>query len=63
MNLHKENLALAIGKGSDVKGFDTSLVSAMDDNLDHLDIYAEFLGENEFTKAKEQYELTLDTME
>ena len=53
MNLHKENLALAIGKGSDVKGFDTSLVSAMDDNLDHLDIYAEFLGENEFTKAKE----------
>jgi hypothetical protein len=63
LNLHKENLALAIGKGSDVKGFDTSLVSAMDDNLDHLDIYAEFLGENEFTKAKEQYELTLDTME
>ena len=53
LNQHRENLSLAIGKGSDVRGFDTSMLTAMDDNLDHLDIYAEFLGESEFLKAKE----------
>ena len=63
LNLHRENLSLALGKDSDVKGFDTSLVAAMDDSLDHLDIYAEFLGEKEFIKAKENYERTLSTME
>jgi len=35
----------------------------MDDSLDHLEIYGEFLGEDEFTKAKDQYDKTLDTME
>jgi hypothetical protein len=57
------HLAEALGKGSDVKGFDTGLVSAMDDSLDHLEIYAEFLGEDEFNKAKDSYDRTLDTME
>ena len=63
LNLHKQQLAEALGKGSDVKGFDTSVISAMDDSLDHLEIYAEFLGDDEFNKAKDSYDKTLDTME
>jgi hypothetical protein len=38
-------------------------MKAMDDSLDHLEIYAEFLGEEEFNSATENYKRTLTTME
>jgi len=48
-----------------VKGFDIeSEVGAegYDDSLDKLDIYAKFLGENEYLKMKENYHKALTTM-
>ena len=46
---HKLKLADILGYGDEVKGFDQIDV---DESIDHLDIYAEFLGADEYEKAK-----------
>jgi len=35
----------------------------VDDSIDYLDIYAEFLGEEEYEKAKEGYIRALNMLE
>ena len=35
----------------------------VDESIDHLDIYAEFLGADEYEKAKQNYVKTLQTLE
>ena len=49
-----------LGFGDEVKGFDQMSV---DESIDHLDIYAEFLGVEEYEKAKESYTKALQTLE
>lgn len=49
---HKLRLSELLGYGDEVKGFDKATV---DESIDHLDIYAEFLGVEEYEKAKENY--------
>ena len=61
LNVHKNELQEVLGYADQVKGFDESQ-SMFDDSIDCIDIYAEFLGQEEFLKAKEQYEKTLSTM-
>lgn len=39
------------------------MITAMDDGIEQLEIYAEFLGTEEFDLAKANYEMTLSTME
>ena len=60
INHHKAKLSDILGFGDEVKGFDNFV---MDDSIDHLEIYAEFLGKQEYAKAKENYERALNTME
>ena len=48
-----------LGFEDNVRGFDMELVT--DDNIDFLDIYAEFLGE-EYFKMKENYQRAVATM-
>jgi len=57
---HKVRLADVLGFGDEVKGFDQVTV---DDSIDYLDIYAEFLGEEEYEKAKEGYIRALNMLE
>jgi len=35
----------------------------LDDSIDQLEVFAEFLGDEEFSKVKEQYEKALQTMD
>ena len=60
INLHKSKLSEVLGFGDEVKGFDTFVA---DDSIDHLEIYADFLGKQEYAKAKENYEKALQLME
>lgn len=53
---HKLRLTEIIGHNDEVRGFDQSIV---DESIDHLDIYAEFLGADEYERAKENYLKTL----
>ena len=48
-----------MGFEDQVKGFDIDMVT--DDNIDFLDIYAEFLGE-EYIKMKENFQKAIATM-
>ena len=48
----KGELQEVMGFEDQVKGFDIDMVT--DDNIDFLDIYAEFLGE-EYIKMKENF--------
>lgn len=57
---HKLRLADVIGYGDEVRGFDQMTV---DESIDHLDIYAEFLGTDEYEQAKDSYLKTLATLE
>lgn len=57
---HKLRLSEVLGFGDEVKGFDQITV---DESIDHLDIYAEFLGVEEYEKAKESYIKALQTLE
>lgn len=49
---HKLKLTDILGYGDEVRGFDKIEV---DESIDHLDIYAEFLGADEYEKAKQNY--------
>ena len=55
----KHQLQEVLGFEDAVKGFDHELVT--DDNIDFLDIYAQFLGE-EYFKMKENYQRAVATM-
>jgi hypothetical protein len=52
LGVSKQSLQEVLGFEDAVKGFDLELVT--DDNIDFLDIYAEFLGD-EYFKMKEIY--------
>ena len=56
INHHKAKLSDILGYGDEVKGFDNFV---LDDSIDHLEIYAEFLGKQEYTRAKENYQRAL----
>ena len=60
INHHKAKLSDILGYGDEVKGFDSFIA---DDSIDHLEIYAEFLGKQEYGRAKQNYERALQTME
>jgi hypothetical protein len=53
-----------LGDTSTVKGFDidSELGAAEDDEIDKLDIYARFLGEDEYLKMKDNYHRALHAM-
>ena len=53
------DLQEVMGFEDQVKGFDIDMVT--DDNIDFLDIYAEFLGE-EYIKMKENFQKAIATM-
>ena len=55
----KGELQEVMGFEDQVKGFDIDMVT--DDNIDFLDIYAEFLGE-EYIKMKENFQKAIATM-
>jgi len=55
----KDFLSDILGFEDQVKGFDMDLMT--DDNLDFLDIYADFLGE-EYFKMKESFQKAIATM-
>ena len=57
---HKAKLADVLGFGDEVRGFDNLI---WDDSVEQLDIYAEFLGPQEYNRVKENYERALSTME
>ena len=57
---HKLRLSEVLGFGDEVKGFDQTTV---DESIDHLEMYAEFLGVEEYEKAKESYIKALQTLE
>ena len=60
INHHKAKLSDILGYGDEVRGFDSFVA---DDSIDHLEIYAEFLGKQEYGRAKQNYERALQTME
>lgn len=46
-----------------MKGFDLQIeIEDYDDSIDKLDIYAKFLGEEEYVRMKETYHRALNTM-
>ena len=53
-------LSDVLGYGDEVRGFDNLI---WDDSVGQLDIYAEFLGPQEYNRVKENYERALNTME
>jgi hypothetical protein len=57
INEHKSNLQSIFGfESSVVKGFDQNLEpNEFDYSIDQLDIYAQFLGEEEYSKMKDNY--------
>ena len=57
---HKNKLADVLGYGDEVRGFDKLI---WDDSVEQLDIYAEFLGPQEYKRVKDNYERALATME
>ena len=57
---HKMKLSDVLGYGDEVRGFDNLI---WDDSVEQLDIYAEFLGPQEYNRVKENYERALNTME
>ena len=57
---HKAKLADVLGFGDEVRGFDKLI---WDDSLEQLDLYAEFLGPQEYSRVKQNYEKALQTME
>lgn len=59
MGQSRHALQEVLGFEDAVKGFDLELVT--EDNIDALDIYAEFLGE-EYFKMKENYQKAVNTM-
>ena len=59
LNESRDFLGDILGFEDQVRGFD--MEAATDDNLDFLDIYAEFLGE-EYTQMKESYQKAIATM-
>ena len=58
--MNKEDLADILGFDDQVKGFDLEFMT--DDSIDFLDIYAEFLGDEEYHKMKENYQRALCMM-
>ena len=60
IKLHKAKLADVLGYGDEVRGFDKLL---WDDSVEQLDLYAEFLGPQEYRQVKQGYEKALQTME
>jgi hypothetical protein len=66
INYHKQNIQYYIGYDeSAVRGFDQDLevsVDDLDDGLDQLDVYADFLGKNEYFKMKENFQKALHVM-
>ena len=54
--LQKAKLSDILGYGDEVRGFDSFVA---DDSIDHLEIYAEFLGKQEYGRAKQNYERAL----
>ena len=60
IKLHKAKLADVLGYGDEVRGFDKLL---WDDSVEQLDLYAEFLGPQEYRQVKQGYEKALHTME
>ena len=57
---HKAKLSDVLGFGDEVRGFDNMI---WDDSVEQLDIYAEFLGPQEYNRVKSNYEKALNTME
>ena len=57
---HKMKLSDVLGYGDEVRGFDNLI---WDDSVEQLEIYAEFLGPQEYNRVKENYERALNTME
>ena len=64
LNIHKQELSKIqeLGDASLVKGFDFEMGAEDDDSIDKLDIYAKFLGENEYLKMKDNYNRALNAM-
>ena len=60
IKLHKAKLSEVLGYGDEVRGFDNLV---WDDQVEQLDIYAEFLGPQEYQRVKSNYEKALNTME
>ena len=60
IKFHKAKLSEVLGYGDEVRGFDNLV---WDDQVEQLDIYAEFLGPQEYNRVKSIYEKTLNTME
>eukprot|EP00347_Sterkiella_histriomuscorum_P002541 403367752 len=60
MGYHRQELADILGFEDQVKGFDLEFMT--DESIDFLDIYAQFLGDEEYCKMKENYEKALATM-
>ena len=60
IKLHKAKLSEVLGYGDEVRGFDNLV---WDDQVEQLDIYAEFLGPQEYHRVKNNYEKALQTME
>jgi hypothetical protein len=59
LNESRDQLSEFIGFEDQVRGFD--LENTTDENLDFLDIYAEFLGE-EYFRMKDSYQKAITTM-
>lgn len=66
INYHKQNISSISGfDESVIKGFDFDLeisVDEYDDSIDQLDVYANFLGQNEYFKMKENLLKALNIM-
>lgn len=60
IKMHKAKLSEVLGFGDEVRGFDNLV---WDDQVEQLDIYAEFLGPQEYHRVKSNYEKALNTME
>ncbi|CDW87601.1 UNKNOWN [Stylonychia lemnae] len=60
LGFHRQELAEILGFEDQVKGFDLEFMT--DESIDFLDIYAQFLGDDEYCKMKENYQKALGTM-
>jgi hypothetical protein len=61
---HKQELSRIQGyEDSEVRGFDLCVeIEDYDDSIDKLDIYAKFLGEDEYIRMKDNYQRAIYTM-
>ena len=60
VNTHKDAIRDILGFEDGVRGFDLEFMT--DDSLEALDIYQQFLGEEEYTRLKQNYQKTLAVM-